>query len=59
VIFDGLWLHFWIIFFDEFSYFGILFSSMFFVSIFHWISDGIWSHFDVFLISLPFAHATF
>jgi hypothetical protein len=31
--------------FDEFSYIGSLFSSMFFVSIFHWISDGIWSHF--------------
>jgi hypothetical protein len=31
--------------FDEFSYFGSLFSSMFFVSIFHWISDGFWYHF--------------
>ena len=34
-------------------------KNMICVSVFHWISDGRWSHFWCFLIPLPFACASF
>ena len=59
VIFDGFWLHFWITFWISFHILALFFRACFWYrfSIEFRMDFGL--IFDVFLVPLPFAHATF
>ena len=59
VIFDGFWLHFWITFWMSFHILALFFRACFWYRFFIEFRMDFGLIFDVFLIPLPFAHATF
>ena len=59
VIFDGFWLHFWITFWMSFHTLDLFFRACFWYRFFIEFRMEFGHIFDVFLIPLPFAHATF
>ena len=59
VIFDGFWLHFWITFWMSFHILALFFRACFLYRFFIEFRMDFGLIFDVFLIPLPFAHATF
>ena len=59
VIFDGFWLHFWITFLMNFHILALFFRACFLYRFFIEFRMDFGFIFDVFLIPLPFEHATF